>query len=390
LHIFDGPNGAQSNSAPTLASGGGFFGTAYSGGTSKNGVLFKISPQGTYTVLHQFAGGSDGAEPSGQPIVAMDGNLYGTTYGNATTGATVYKYNRSTGAFATLYQFDSAHGASVLSPLIQAADGSLYGTASKGGANNCGTIFKLTTSGELLWYYSFPCQPGGANPVGPLTQADDGNFYGTTQLGGSVGVGTVFSLDQSGTVTVLYSFQSFAVSPADGSNPFGGLVQATDGMLYGTTNAAGSNNLGTLYQITTTGMYKQIFSFYKNIGSGPSASLLQHTNGRLYGTTFEGGKLNFGTVFSLDMGLGPFAALVSYTGKVGGTAEILSQGLTGATKVTFNGIAATSFTVVSDTFMTAVVPSGATTGPVVVTTPGGTLTSNKNFMVLGAAVALRK
>jgi uncharacterized repeat protein (TIGR03803 family) len=387
LHTFDKTNGSQPYAGLTLATGGSFFGTTFSGGSLGNGVLFRVSPNGTYTVLHEFAGGSDGAGPAAPPIVGTDGLLYGATAGNSSTPSTVYRYDRFKAIFATIYQFDSQHGVGVNGTLVQAQDGNLYGTANQGGTNNCGTIFKLTTSGTLLWFYSFPCRPtGGANPVGPLLQAGDGNIYGTTQLGGSFGVGTVFKLDQSETVSVLYDFENYSGSVPDGSNAVGGLIQATDGNFYGTTNAAGDHNQGTLFQITPAGTYKQLYSF-NNKGGGifPAGTLLQHTNGRLYGTTLEGGKFRFGVVFSLDMGLGPFAALVSYTGKVGGTAEILSQGLTGATKVTFNGIAATNFTVVSDTFMTAVVPSGATTGPVVVTTPSGTLTSNKNFVVLGAA-----
>ncbi len=112
------------------------------------------------------------------------------------------------------------------------------------------------------------------------------------------------------------------------------------------------------------------------------AGLAQHTDGTFFGTTGKGGSYNYGTDYSLNMGLGPFITFVQRTGRVGQTAQILGQGLTGTTAVSFNGIAATSFNVVTDTFMTAVVPSGATTGAVVVTTPGGTLTSNKNFRVI--------
>ncbi len=382
LYTFDGTTGSQPNAGVTLANDGNFYGTASFGGSSNDGVLFKIAPSGGYTVLHEFAGGADGMEPASPPIQASDGNLYGTTYGSTSTSSTIYKYMRTSGTLSTIYQFDQSYGSGVIASLIQGTDGNLYGTAYQGGANNCGTMFKVTTSGTLLWYYSFPCYPaGGANPIGPLIQAADGNFYGTTQLGGSIGVGTVFKLSQSGVVSVLYNFRSFFGGGADGSNPFAGLVQATDGTLYGSTEAGGSQNLGILFRITTTGAYKLLYNF-TGVYGGPQGALLQHTNGLLYGTDFEGGSLSFGDVFSLNMRLNPFVAFVQPTGRAGRTAQILGQGLTGTTVVTFNSVAATEFTVLSDTFMTAVVPSGATTGPVVVTTPGGALTSNVSFRII--------
>jgi uncharacterized repeat protein (TIGR03803 family) len=271
--------------------------------------------------------------------------------------------------------------------LIQATDGNLYGAASQGGANDCGTIFKLTTQGTLLWHYDFPCGIGGATPVASPLQANDGNFYGTTDRGGSSpypGFGTIYKLDQKGTVSILYSLTGISI------NPVGGLTQATDGNLYGVTLGSGIYGNGTLFQITTTGTYKLLFSFPRQIGGSPQSALLQDTNGILYGTTEYYGKFGFGSLYSLDMGLKPFVALVRFSGKVGSTAQILGQGLTGATSVTFGGVAATGFKVISDTYMTGVVPTGAVTGPVVVTTPTGTLTSNKNFKVIGTGASPTK
>ena len=143
----------------------------------------------------------------------------------------------------------------------------------------------------------------------------------------------------------------------------------------------GAQDFGTLYQITTSGQYKLLYSFVDAVGSGPVGPLLQHTNGKFYGVASFGGQ-GYGTIYSLDMGFGPFIALVSYTGRIGQPVQILGQGLTGATAVTINGVAATSFKVVTDRYMTAVIPTGATTGPVVVTTPTGTLTSNHNLQVV--------
>ena len=381
LHTFDSTNGANPDGGVALASDGNFYGTATGGGSGKGGVLFKITPNGVYTVLHSFLGGSDGTLPAAPPIEGSDGSLYGTTYGNTTTYSTIYKYSRASGTYSTLYQFDQPHGQFVIAPLIQATDGNLYGTAFQGGGTNCGTIFEVNTSGLPLFTYSFPCGLGGSSPVGPLLQTSDGSFYGTTSLGGSAFVGTIFKLDQKGNVQTLYSFQGFSGRNADGSSPYGGLYQATDGKLYGSASAGGTQNFGTLFQITTSGSYKQLYSFTAPTGSFASGALMQDTNGLLYGTTLLSGRFGFGTVYSLDLGLLPFVALVRYTGKIGSKAQILGQGLTGTTSVTFNGVNATTFTVFSDTYMTATVPTGATTGPVVVTTPSRTLTSNVNFRV---------
>jgi uncharacterized repeat protein (TIGR03803 family) len=152
--------------------------------------------------------------------------------------------------------------------------------------------------------------------------------------------------------------------------------------LYGGTDRGGANDFGTLFQISLSGQYKLLYSFVDAIGSGANAALLQHTSGKFYGTTSFGGQNGVGAVYSLDMGLGPFIALVRYTGRIGQPVQILGQGLSGSTAVTVNGVAATTFKVVSNTYMTAVVPTGATTGPVIVTTPTGTLTSNHNFRIV--------
>ncbi|HWY19687.1 MAG TPA: choice-of-anchor tandem repeat GloVer-containing protein [Candidatus Acidoferrum sp.] len=382
IHSYDLTDGSEPNAGVTLASDGTFYGTTGLGGNAGLGVLFRISATGAYTVLHEFAGGTEGAVPGSAPIDGLDGNLYGTTYGNATTVSTIYKYTLASGTFATIYQFNNqAEGSNVVASLLRGTDGNLYGTAYQGGSAGCGALFKLSTNGTLLWDYSFPCQPGGSSPIAPLIQATDGNFYGTTYQGGAYvyNYGTVFKLTTAGVVSILYSFQGFLNN--DGAFPFGGLVQGSDGNLYGSTGGGGGRlGHGTLFQISTAGAYQQIHVF-TNTGTDPLAALMQDTSGLFYGTTLEGGPLGFGVVYSLNMGLAPFVALVQYQGKVGGAAQILGQGLTGTTSVKFNGVAATSFTVVNDTYMTAVVPSGATTGRVVVATPGGTLTSNKNFRI---------
>jgi len=380
FYKFNFTAGADPAGGLMLATDGNFYGTAAGGGGSGTyGVLFRISPEGTYTVLHNFLGGADGAGPFAAPIEATDGNFYGTTSGAAGIfPSTIYKYTPS-GTFTTIYQFTKAQGGSIGTPLIEGSDGNLFGTAFDGGASDNGSIYELSTSGALLYNYSFPGGKGGANTFGPLVQASDGNYYGTTFYGGNfIRYGRVFRMDRKGVVSTLYSFTGLE----DGANPSGGLIQATDGNLYGTTSARGTNGYGTVFQISTSGKFKALYSFSAAIGENPGPPPLQHTNGLFYGSLPFGSTYGYGAIYSLDMGLGPFITFVLPTGKVGQTAEILGQGLRGTTAVTFNGVTATSFSVKSDTYMTAVVPSGATTGPVTVTTPSGTLTSNKNFRIL--------
>jgi len=369
FHIFSGPDGATPESSLTLASEGDFYGTTFSGGSSNMGVLFRIAPGGNFTVLHNFVGGIDGSSPAAAPIEDWDGNFYGTT------SSTVYQYTRD-GVFTTLIQFDSSQASNITAPLIQGSDGNLYGTAPSGGAHRCGSLFKVSRSGSLLSLHSFLCEALG-EPNGPVVQASDGNFYGTTATGGTFNSGTIFKLTSLGKFSIFYSF---AAGSHDTSQPFAGLLQGSDGKLYGAGQLGGTSRIGALFEISLDGTYRLLYSFATHIGSKPSVALMQHTNGSFYGTA-QGGSAKDGVVYRLDMGLGPFITFVQPTGKVGRAAQILGQGLTGTTSVTFNGIAATSFKVLSDTYLTAVVPSGATTGPVVVTTPSGTLTSNKNFVV---------
>jgi len=201
-------------------------------------------------------------------------------------------------------------------------------------------------------------------------------------FGGVYHLGLVGSLNSStGVLSFLYSF---GANRADGVVPHAGLVQASDTNLYGVTAGGGQADVGVIFQLKLDGTYTELYSFVgSKFNSGVFADTLkQHTSGKFYGTTEVGGTHGLGSAYSLDMGLGSFVTFVQPTGSVGQAAQILSQGLTGTTSVTFNGVPASSFTIVNDTYMTAVVPSGATTGKVVVTTPGGALTSNVSFRVV--------
>ena len=182
----------------------------------------------------------------------------------------------------------------------------------------------------------------------------------------------------AGKVTVLHSFDPAA---GDGSGPVAGLAQATDGNFYGVTGqGGGTSNAGVIFRISAAGAYSVLYSFDGTTAGQPEVGLLQHTNGILYGLSNGGGTYNIGTFYSLNVGLKPFVSLVTTSGVVGAEVEILGQGFAGTKSVHFGGVAA-SHTVVSDTYLTTIVPSGAKTGVVTVTTPGGTLKSNKKFRI---------
>jgi uncharacterized repeat protein (TIGR03803 family) len=269
--------------------------------------------------------------------------------------------------------------------LIQGTDGDFYGTTTNGGSGSSdGEVFKITSKGVLTVLFPFD-GVHGVSPFGPLIQASDGNFYGTTFGGGANNFGTVFKMAPDGTTTVLHSFN---FNP-DGARPNAGLVQGTDGNLYGAVGFGGTKGFGTIFRLTLGGTYKVLYTFDQTTGAYPLVTLMQHTGGLMYSDTQRGGTgANScsggncsGVFYSLSEGLSPFVSLVTPAAKAGKTIGILGQGLKGTTAVSFNGTPAT-FKVVSATYVTATVPVGANNGPVMVTTPGGTLTSNKKFLLL--------
>ena len=381
---FDGTDGATPDAGLVLGRDGLFYGTTSSAGASGNGDVFRLNPQtGALTVLQSFAG-SDGASPEAPLTLGPGGKYYGTTYtGGANNLGTVFSITPS-GTFTSLHSFSEAEGQNPLGGgLTLGSDGALYGVTFFGGNGGRGTIFRITASGRLTKLYDFD-GTNGANPYGTLILAADGDMYGTTS--GDVTFGTVFKLTPAGVVTVLHSFDI-------GDLPSAGLVQASDGKLYGTTFFGGAHGEGTIFSITTDGILTTIYNFpsFDGVDGANPFGLMQHTNGKFYGTTNQGGtsdncsffgSVGCGTVFSLDLGLGPFVKFVVPSGKVGSVIQILGTGVTGTTAVSFNGVPASSFKVVRDTFIKATVPAGASTGPVTVTTPTGTLTGNLNFTVL--------
>jgi uncharacterized repeat protein (TIGR03803 family) len=369
-------DGAGPYAGLVLGTSRDLYGVTSLGGKFGGGTVFKITPTGELTTLHNFDG-TDGADPQAWLVQATDGTFYGTTdEGGANGYGTVFKIT-PTGKLSTLHNFDGTDGAYPYSAgLMQATpDGNFYGTTYNGGANGYGTVFEITPTGELSTLHSFD-GTDGANPTGGLIQATDGKIYGTTDQGGANGYGTVFKITPTGELATLHSFDG-----TDGADPYGGLVQGTDGNFYGTTS-------GTIFKITAEGELTTLYNFCSQpscTDGDDATSIVQATNGNFYGTTEGGGTGGncpdaCGTIFRLSVGLGPFVKTLTTSGNVGAAVVILGNHLRGATSVTFNGAAAT-FTVVSSTEIKTTVPCGATTGKVKVVTPGRTLTSNVNFRV---------
>jgi uncharacterized repeat protein (TIGR03803 family) len=378
------PDGAYPYGGLVVGVDGDLYGTTSAGGANGQGTVFKIIPDGALKTLHSFDG-SDGTGPYGTLIQASDGDFYGTTYqgGGVNNDGTVFKMTPS-GTLTTLYSFcsqpDCTDGVLPIAGLVEGTDGNLYGTTVEGGLKNkdYGTIFKITPAGVLTTLHSFDSHDG-SYPYGGLVQGGE-SFYGTTGNYGPNGEGTIFKITSQGTFTTVYGFSG--MNYGAGAYPYDGLIQATDGSLYGTTSKGGiGGNLGTVFDIASGGAVTTLYSFDGTDGTNPVGGLVQSTDGNFYGTTRIGGTNDYGTVFSLSMALEPFVRMVSASGKAGHTSGILGQGFTGTTSVLFNGISA-AFTIVADTYLTATVPAGATTGYVTATTPSGTLTSNVPFHVL--------
>ena len=374
VYNFDDVDGATPRSGLTLGTDGNLYGTAQLGGENSYGTIFKITAGGRLTTLHSFTG-IDGSLPLTAPAQGADGSFYGVT-----SNGILYKIS-SSGVFT---EFGPIPGQST-APLFLATDGNFYGTVVYGGANDCGNgygcgdVFRMTPKGVVITIYNFDGTTA-RYPWGPVIQGSDGNFYGTTYAGGTYGGGVVYKLTAQGAMTVLHNFGD-PNYPNDGATPYTGLVQATDGNYYGVTDEGGTSGWGVIFQITPAGGYSVLHNFDGYKGQNPLTPPLQHTNGKIYGLAISGGSSQQGVVYSLDMGIAPFVRLVFPAGKVGQTGGILGQGFTGTTSVSLNGTPVT-FTVVSDTYIKATVPAGATTGYVAVTTPTGVLTSNVPFRVI--------
>jgi uncharacterized repeat protein (TIGR03803 family) len=390
-------DGKSPEGALVQAPNGDFYGTTTAGGANNAGTVFRLTSTGVLKTLYSFCPGGtslgcpDGLKPEAGLVRATSGDFYGTTAeGGAHGGGEVFEISPTGGTPTVIYSFCTVSGCTdgqkPVAPLIQAANGDLYGTTESGGSKGYGTIFSIH-AGTLTTMHNFN-KSQGSHPEAALVEGGNGDLYGTTLGGGSLNDGTIFQITSGGTLTMLYSFcGTIPIGCPNGEFPQSALVLGTDGNLYGTANGEGgptSSASGTLFQITTGGALTLLYVFCETSpctdGSVPQGGLMQATNGTFYGTTL-GAIDNAGTVFSLSLGLGPFVEPQTTTGKAGASVNILGNDLKGATSVTFNGTPA-EFSVASESLITATVPAGATTGTIEVVTSSSTLSSNVPFRVL--------
>ena len=323
VHSFaGGSDGAYPDAGLTMDVAGNFYGTTRgtTSGSGWNGTVYMLSPSGsgwTVTTLYEFAGGTDGDQPIGRVLIGPDGSLYGTTFRGGGSGCggfgcgTVFKLSNSGGHWteAVLYRFTGGtDGAEPSDDLARDSAGAIYGTASSGGVLHscggpgCGVVWKLTPSGSG-WteaaLYQFH-NTDGAVPTGGVILDHSGSLYGVTFLGGTNNFGTVFQLTPSGsgcTQKVLYNFNN----GTDGKYPNTGLVLDTSGSLYGTTSMGGTGLGGTVFELTPSGS-DWTFSTLDSLsgGDGPShGSLTLDAGGNLYGTTAQDGSQRWGSAFKL-------------------------------------------------------------------------------------------
>ena len=326
LASFNGFDGGDPYYGPLVQGlDGNFYGTTSSGGANcvpyGCGTVFKATPDGAITTLYSFCAEDycpDGAYPYAGLLLASDGNFYGTTTEGGTDihGGTVFKITPA-GKLTTLYGFcaqtNCADGNYPTAPLIQGGDGNFYGTTFSGGIGDaqycqggCGTVFKITPKGVATILHSFVgYNLEGSGPTACLVQGPDGSFYGTTTNGGAydactLGCGTVFKITPKGVMKTLHSF---AGSPNDAAQPFGGLTLGSNGILYGTASAGGTADNGTVFKITAAGTLTTVYNFCTQPncvdGGQPEAGVVLATDGNLYGTAARGGTYVIGSIFKI-------------------------------------------------------------------------------------------
>ncbi len=316
LYSFTGgSDGCKPSGRLVQGSDGSFYGTTEFGGNTNSdpngcGTVFRITPNGSLTNLHSFSG-SDGYNPFAGLVQGGDGNFYGTTYHGGTSKncnfgcGTVFRISPS-GNLTNLHSFIGSDGVTPTPDLVQGGDGNFYGTTYSGGASNYGTVFRISPNGNFTNLYSLSGSDG-SDPIGGLVQDNDGNFYGTTYTGGAGNYGTVFRINPSGSLTNLYSFSG----GSDGRLPVVRLLLGSDGNFYGAIYRGGASNTGTVFRVSPSGTLTNLYSFNGSDGANPCAGLVQGSGGDFYGITYYGGSNGFGTVFRFYIPLNPPANQIS-------------------------------------------------------------------------------
>jgi uncharacterized repeat protein (TIGR03803 family) len=299
------PDGEYPSGNLVLDGNGNLYGTTSNGGSSQGagyGVVFEVAPDGAEKVLYIFIGIPDGAYPFAGLVMDSKGNLYGTAAdGGADDWGTVFEITAA-GTEKTLYSFTGgSDGGIPIAGLVMDGNGNLFGTTYSGGhpgckyKQGCGVVFKVIPGGTESVLYSFTGGADGANPNGGVILGAQGNIYGTTSLGGSAKLGTVYELNTAGQETVLHTF----TKGSDGAYPYGGVISDGQENLYGTTYKGGSKKHGTVFELSANETETILFSFTGKTGSNPYAGVIRDMQGNLYGTTAKGGAHKYGTVYRI-------------------------------------------------------------------------------------------
>jgi uncharacterized repeat protein (TIGR03803 family) len=386
--VFNFPSGWSSCfSGLTQGSDGNFYGTCFTTPTG-NGSIFQVTPAGAFTDKHDFTGVNGDTEPVFGPMQASDGNFYGVTgYYNFTCG-NVYKLTAA-GVYTNLHTFTGSD-CGPASSLFQASDGNLYGTLySCALTSSQGCVYKISTAGVFTEIYGFPTTTG-YRPCTGVIQGKNGKLYGATNQGAANGNGSIYSLTTAGVYTDLHDFNN----TTDASCVYNigrttvNLLQVTDGSFYGVNACCGTYD-GSIYKLTSANVFSAfMFPSTNADGNSPVSTLIQNTNGLVYGTTSTQGPNTCsppcqGAFFSVSTGDAAFVNLepTQKAELVGAHVGMFGQGFSSASVVKFGGVASTSVTRSGTTYLTAVVPVGAHTGAVTVTTGSTTLTSPQTFKV---------
>lgn len=310
--------GSQAAAAAVAGQDGNFYTVAAAGGANGLGAVLRITPAGAVTTVHSFSG-ADGQAPVSSLALAPDGSLTGVTAAGGASGfGTMFRISAA-GIFTPVLSFTGSSGAapgSVPQAVVRHPDGNFYGVTLAGGNSGSGTVFRLTSAGVFTSLASFTGTAGaakGAEPLGPLTISGT-VLYGVTARGGAADFGTVFSVTTAGAVTTLTEFTGTGTRP--GAQPAGPLLLHTDGAMYGTTLAGGTEDFGTAFRITTAGAFTALRSFTDATGSNPRGALALGADGNLYGATAAGGTVGFGTLYRMTTA-GVHTVLGSFTGTEG-------------------------------------------------------------------------
>ncbi len=299
LHSFTGSwDGGNPFGGVVRDAAGNLYGTTVGGGTYNWGTVFKVSKSGKETTLHSFANGKDGCEPDGGLLRDKAGNLYGTTTRCGTFSmGTVFKVSK-TGKETVLHSFAGTDGAwPMFTSLVMDKKGNLYGTTLYGGATGSGTVYKLSKGGALTVLHSFTGKTtDGCFPAGTPAMDEKGNLYGAANGCGSAGLGIVWEVSSKGTETVLHNFTG---GETDGAYPTAGVIIDAKGNLYGDTEYGGASGFGAVYELNPKGALTLLHSLAASDGEYPWDNLIRDAKGNLYGTAYGGGSDGYGTVWKL-------------------------------------------------------------------------------------------